>query len=62
MNDNRNFTPRLGQGDLPDIFDYAVLAQGNFERAGGVWTHRWTIIRVYYSLTTLVSVWDCTAL
>ena len=37
MNDNRNFTPRLGQGDLPDLFDYAVVSQGVLQRAGGVW-------------------------
>ena len=37
MTDNRNFTPRLGQGDLPDIFDYAVVSEGDFQRAGGVW-------------------------
>ena len=34
---DRNFTPRLGQGDLPDLFDYAVVSQGDFERAVSVW-------------------------
>ena len=36
MND-RNFTPRLGQGDLPDLFDYAVLDASDFQRAMEVW-------------------------
>ena len=34
---DRNFTPRLAQGDLPDLFDYSVVSEGDFQRAGGVW-------------------------
>ena len=40
MNDNRNFTPRLGQGDLPDLFDYAVIDASDFQRAMQVWDAR----------------------
>lgn len=34
---DRNFTPRLGQGDLPDVSDIAMLTAKNFRDAVAVW-------------------------
>ena len=34
---DRNFTPRLGQGDLPDLTDYAVLTAKKFRDAISLW-------------------------
>ena len=37
---NRNFTPRLGQGELPDLSEYTVLTQPDFERGADTWNDR----------------------
>ena len=37
MTDERDFTPRLGHGDLPDLSDYAVVSGAHFQRAMELW-------------------------
>lgn len=37
MMDLRDFTPRLGQGDLPDLSEYAVVSDTQFQRAMDLW-------------------------
>lgn len=36
----RNFTPRLGQGELPDLHTYYDLKSKHFRRAGELWNSR----------------------
>ena len=37
MMEDRNFTPRLGQGELPDLSGYAVISERDFQRAMDLW-------------------------